>query len=157
MSFLFSSISNHFITQIYLPSNNIVSLGQSILRSTSFSLSFHVHYSNSHSHVFVLFKFPCIHKSILNSAVDVGTKSFVSFVFYRIIPRQRLKVDLCLLLLTTLTLAEVARITRKCVFSVMRICPRTRDWPACVKFYATDDTQFQTSVLNGLRDSIDNR
>jgi hypothetical protein len=35
--------------------------------------------------------------------------------------------------------------------------PRTRDWPACVKIHAGDDTQFRVSDFYGLRDNIDNR
>jgi hypothetical protein len=48
-------------------------------------------------------------------------------------------------------------VSRKGVFIVMRIYSRTRDWPACVKFHAADDTQFGVLVYYGLRDSIDNR
>jgi hypothetical protein len=39
----------------------------------------------------------------------------------------------------------------------MWIYSRTRDWPACVRFHAGDDSQFRVSVFYGLRDSIDNR
>jgi hypothetical protein len=39
-----------------------------------------------------------------------------------------------------------------CVFSVTRICSRTQDWLACVKFHVADHTQFRVSVFYGLRD-----
>jgi hypothetical protein len=44
----------------------------------------------------------------------------------------------------------------KGVFSVTRICSRTLNWPACVKFHATDHTKFRVSVFYGLRDGIGN-
>jgi hypothetical protein len=40
----------------------------------------------------------------------------------------------------------------KGVFSVMRICLRTREWPACVKFHAADHTQFEFQLFCGLSD-----
>jgi hypothetical protein len=34
-------------------------------------------------------------------------------------------------------------------FGVMRICSRRRVWPACVKFHAADDMQFQVLLFAG--------
>jgi hypothetical protein len=61
------------------------------------------------------------------------------------------------MLLKEFLVLELARVRIQGVFSVMLISSRTRDWPACVKFHAADDTQFRVPVFYGLRDSIDNR
>jgi hypothetical protein len=36
----------------------------------------------------------------------------------------------------------------------MRLCLRTRDRPACVKFHAVVDTQFRVSVFYAYRDTV---